>query len=58
MFASQINYMWFQKKLKWMKSYVLLHFILYVVPIFPKIVYTIMCFHTPQNHFQDTTLND
>ncbi len=42
-----------------MKSYVLLFFILYVVPIFPKIVYTVMCFHlsfdfrsTQRNHYK------
>jgi len=28
-----------------MKSYVLLFFILYVVPVFPKIVYMVVCFH-------------
>jgi hypothetical protein len=41
-----------------MKSYVLLHFLLYVIPIFPKTFYTIMCFHAPQNHTQGITLND
>jgi len=44
-FEYQINYMWSLKISKWVKSYVLLLFILHVVPIFPKIVYTIMCFH-------------
>ncbi len=39
MFEAQINYMWTLKKSKWEV------FILYVVLIFPKIVYTIVCFH-------------
>ncbi len=69
MFEAQINYMWSVKKSKWVKSYMLLIFILYVIPIFPKIVYTIICFHlslhwrsnisvTPQGlNIQTLTLN-
>jgi hypothetical protein len=53
-----MNYMWFFFNSKWVKIDVLLHFILYVVPILLKIVYNIICFHKPQNHSQDTTLND
>jgi len=45
MFKVQINYMWFQKNSKWIKSYELLFFILYVVPNFSKIVCAVMCFH-------------
>jgi hypothetical protein len=45
MFESQINYMWSLKNSKWLISYMLPIFILYVVPIFPKVVYTVMCFH-------------
>jgi hypothetical protein len=37
MFEAQINYMWSLKDL-WVKPYMLLFFILYVVSIFPKIV--------------------
>jgi hypothetical protein len=47
MFEARINYMWILKKFKVSESYM---FILYVVPIFPKIVYTIMGFH-PLGHF-------
>jgi hypothetical protein len=45
MFQVQINHMWFLKKSKWVKSYMLLLSILYVVLVFPKIVYTIVSFH-------------
>jgi hypothetical protein len=33
-----------------MKFYMLLVFIPYVVPIFPKIVYTVVCFHPIAKH--------
>jgi hypothetical protein len=38
------------KSSKWVKSYMLLFFILYVVLVFPKIVYTVVCFH-PSHQF-------
>jgi hypothetical protein len=46
MFAYQINYIWSLKKIQseW-NLYALLLFILYVILVFPKIVYTIVCFH-------------
>jgi hypothetical protein len=44
MFEVQINYMWFLKKLDWVKSYMLLLFILYVILIFLKIVYIVVFF--------------
>jgi hypothetical protein len=48
MFEAQINYMWSLKNSKWAKSYLLL-LILYVIPIFTKIVYIVMCFHLSFN---------
>ncbi len=45
MFEVQINYMWSQKKFKMNKILRVTTFILYVVPNFSKIVYTIMCFN-------------
>ncbi len=47
MFEYQINYsvMVSKKISKWVKYYVLLLFILYVILVFPKIVYIVMCFH-------------
>jgi len=45
MFKFQINYMWFLKNLKVSEIYVLLLFVLYVVLVSPKIVYTVVCFH-------------
>jgi len=37
MFEVQINYMWFLKKLKWVKSFMLLLFILHVILVSPKL---------------------
>jgi len=39
-----------KKNTKWVKFYLLLLFILYVVPIFPKIVYIVLCFHRKLNY--------
>ncbi len=45
-FEVQIIYMqWFKKNSKWMKSYMLLLLILYVIPIFKQSMYTIACKH-------------
>jgi len=45
MFEAQINYSDLLKNSKWVKSYILLHFIQYVIPFSPKIVYIVMCVH-------------
>jgi len=45
MFEAQINYSDILKNSKWVKSYILLHFIQYVIPFSPKIVYIVVCIH-------------
>jgi uncharacterized membrane protein len=55
-FEAQINYIWSLKNSKWVKSYMLLLFILYVVLISPKIVYIVVCFH-PFTIFSDLSTN-
>jgi hypothetical protein len=49
MFEVQINYMWSLKKFKVTEILCVTTFILYVIPIFPKIVYIVMCFHLSFN---------
>jgi len=39
------------------KFYMLVLFILFVVPIFPKIIYTIMCFHPNLNNLLKYIIN-
>jgi hypothetical protein len=45
MFEAQVYFMWSLKKFKAIKSYMLLVFILYVVLVFPIIVYTVPCIY-------------
>ncbi len=51
MFEIQINYMWLFKKIEWMKSYMLLLFILYVTLVFLKIIYIVVCFSSKTSNF-------
>jgi len=44
-FEARIIYMWFKNDSKWVKSYVLLFFISYVVLNFLQIMYIVVCIH-------------
>jgi len=44
-FEARIIYMWFKNDSKWVKSYMLLFFISYVVLNFLQIMYIVVCIH-------------